>query len=165
MSNVRPRKALALPLRCTPPASIHSARLHLSSLLGPVKVPRAESAPVELAAAVCARAFRSALLELGAHERASVPTEASSHLHRSPHPPPHRSSLLARQVGACVRGCHRRGRIFTARQAVPLKCRMAFTSATLAWPNPSFEATSQRPLRALCAAPQLKRWAPCSLPI
>ena len=25
------------------------------------------------------------------------------------------------------------------------------------WPNPSFEATSQRPLRALCAAPQLKR--------
>ena len=30
MSNVRPRKALALPLRSTPPASSHSARLHLS---------------------------------------------------------------------------------------------------------------------------------------
>ena len=53
-----------------------------------------------------------------------------------------------------------RGRILTTPQARPVKCRMAFTSATCAWPNPSFEATSQRPLRALCAAPQLKRWAP-----
>ena len=104
----------------------------------------------------CARACRSALLE-PVLTGALVYTERSSHTYRSPVPPPHRSRLLPRNLAASAHACFRGGRILTARQAGPLKWRMAFTPATLAWPNPSFEATSQRPLRALCAAPQLKR--------
>jgi len=47
--------------------------------------------------------------------------------------------------------------VLAAREAWPLKCRMACTPATGTWPNPSFEATSSGRLRLPTAAPQLKR--------
>ena len=43
------------------------------------------------------------------------------------------------------------------RHAAPLESCMAFTPATGAWPNPSFEATSSGKLRLPTAAPQLER--------
>ena len=153
---------LASPLRCKPSASSCIARLHLSSLLGFVDLPRATAALFVVRRRRCrvARASSGPHCSRPALTGALECTEASSNMHRRPIPPPHRSRLMARHLAASAHACLRAGPILTTRQARPLKWHMAFTPATGAWPNPSFEATSQRPLRALCAAPQLKRWAP-----
>ena len=159
MSNVRSRSMHRL---CT---SLQAFRFgpHRApasdALLGPGDRPRATAALV----VVRSRRRRVARASPGPHcsrlalSGALVCTKASSHTHRRPVPTPHSSRLLARYLAASAHTCLRGGRILTAREARPLKCRMVLTPATGAWPNPSFEATSQRPLRALCAAPQLKR--------
>jgi len=154
-----PVNALASPLRCKPPASSRIARLHLNALLGTVDYSRAATAVFVVRRRRCwlARASSGPHCSRPAHAGALDCTEASSHTHRRPAPQPHCSKLMARYLAASAHACLRGGRILTTRQAGQLECRMAFTPATLAWPNPSFEATSQRPLRALCAAPQLKR--------
>jgi len=159
MSNVRPRSMHRL---CT---SLQAFRFgpHRApasdALLGPGDRPRATAALI----VVRSRRRRVARASSGSHCSSPVPTcalertEASSHTHRRPSPPPHSSRLSARYLAACAHACRREGRIRTTRRAGPLKCHMALTPATCAWPNPSFEATSQRPLRALCATPQLNR--------
>ena len=151
-----------LALRCTPPASSCIARLQRSALLGLVPSPARDSRPLCIpppSVSACARAFGFTLLETGARGRARVHGAVITHVPQSSSTaaqPKSVRALLSRQRPRLLLG----GRILTARQAGPLEWPMAFTPATCAWPNPSFEATSQRPLCALCAAPQLKRWAP-----